>query len=94
MLLFLRRLGHLGVDGQVVLGAQRDAGLLLAADANVDRHEVDVALGDRVASTSEIWDQAQLPFCTKAHLPRAKSTMESVTVLAAAAKGATVELLR
>ena len=45
-------------------------------------------------STSEIWDQAQLPFCTKAHLPRAKSAMESVTVLAAAAEGATVELLR
>ena len=44
--------------------------------------------------TSEICDQPQLPFWTMAALPRAKSAMESVTVLALASVGLMVELLR
>ena len=40
---------RLGVDREVVLGAERDAGLVLTVDADVDRHEVDVLLLDGVA---------------------------------------------
>ena len=44
-------------------------------------------------STSEIWDQAQFPFWTKAALPSANSAMESETVFAEVSEGAMVELL-